>query len=52
MGFSRANAYKFLNREDLPVVRIGGRKYLHADLFKKWLASQAISSKETDHEPH
>ncbi len=41
MGFSRSTAYNLLNRADLPVVRIGGRKYLHAGLFDRWLENQA-----------
>ena len=41
MGFSRPMAYQLLNREDMPVVKIGRRKYLHRDLFERWLEEQA-----------
>lgn len=40
-GISRSMWYRLLNREDLPVVKIGGRKFLHRDLFERWLAEQA-----------
>ena len=41
MGMSRSMAYQLLNRRDLPVVVIGGRKFMHRDLFLKWLEAQA-----------
>ncbi len=41
MGFSRGTAYALLNRADLPVIRIGDRKYMHAELFEAWLRRQA-----------
>ena len=41
MGFSRPMAYSLLNRPDLPVVRIGQRKFMHAELFDEWLRKQA-----------
>ena len=45
MGFCRSMAYQLLNREDLPVVVIGGRKFMHRDLFLKWLEEQAKTPK-------
>ena len=45
LGFSRSMAYQFLNRVDMPVVKIGHRKYLHRELFERWLEEQA------NHEP-
>lgn len=45
VGVSRRNAYLFLNRADMPVVKIGERKYLHAALFEQWLAEQATGKK-------
>lgn len=42
-GLSRASAYALLNRTDLPVVRIGGRKFMHKDLFLEWLKEQAVA---------
>lgn len=45
MGFSRTMAYALLNRADLPVVKIGGRKFMHAEKFEQWLAEQAVNSK-------
>ena len=43
MGFSRPMAYQLLNRNDVPVVVIGGRKFVHAKLFDEWLEQQATS---------
>lgn len=40
-GFSRSMAYQFLRREDLPIVQIGNRRYIHRELFQKWLEEQA-----------
>lgn len=41
MGWSRSLTYNMLNRSDLPVVKIGGRKFMHAELFYAWLKKQA-----------
>lgn len=41
MGFSRTMSYQLLNRHDVPVVVIGGRKFVHAKLFDEWLEQQA-----------
>lgn len=38
---SLAQAHRLLSREDLPVVNIGGERYMHADRFKDWLANHA-----------
>ena len=40
-GFSRSMAYQLLNREDLPIVKIGNRRFIHRELFQKWLEKQA-----------
>ena len=42
MGVSRSTAYALLNRPDLPVVRIGQRKFMHAELFEEWIRKQAV----------
>ena len=42
-GLSRAMAYQLLNRQDLPVVAIGRRKFMHRELFLKWLERQATT---------
>lgn len=42
-GFSRTGWYRLLNRKDVPVVRIGERKYLHRKKFEAWLEDQAQS---------
>lgn len=47
IGFSRAAAYQLLNRADLPVIRIGSRRFLHRQLFEDWLVTQATGNKET-----
>lgn len=46
MGFCRSMAYHLLNRSDMPVVVIGGRKFLHRQLFEDWLRAQASGAKE------
>lgn len=40
-NISLRNAYRLLNRDDLPVVEIGKRRYMHRALFEQWLAEQA-----------
>lgn len=45
IGFSRSAAYQLLNRADLPVIRIGSRRFLHRQLFEEWLAAQATGNK-------
>lgn len=40
MGFTRTMAYSILNRDDLPVVKIGNRKFIQRDKFFKWLDSK------------
>ena len=41
MGVGRGMAYSLLSRSDMPVVIIGGRKFMHKDLFMKWLERKA-----------
>ncbi len=33
MGFTRTMAYNILNRNDVPVVKIGSRKFIQRDKF-------------------
>lgn len=40
-GIARTMWYELLNRDDMPIVQIGGRKFIHRDLFRKWLEEQA-----------
>ncbi len=40
MGFTRTMAYAILNREDVPVVKIGNRKFVQRDHFFEWLSAQ------------
>lgn len=42
-GFSRSMAYNFLNREDVPVIRIGKRKFIRKEKFYEWLEEQEKS---------
>ena len=49
-GLSRRNAYALLNRDDLPVVRIGERKYLVAADFMDWLRNGGDSARGNDQE--
>ena len=38
---SLAQAHRLMNRDDLPIVNIGGQRYMHADRFKEWLAEHS-----------
>lgn len=40
MGFTRTMAYAILNRKDVPVVKIGNRKFVQRDRFFEWLSEQ------------
>ena len=40
MGFSRSMAYALFNRADVPVIRIGKRKFIRREKFLEWLAEQ------------
>lgn len=42
-GIGRTRVYQLLNRADMPVVKLGRRKYMHRDLFLAWLSSSAMS---------
>lgn len=43
-GFTRSMAYAFLNRKDVPVIRIGKRKFIRREKFSEWLEAQERSS--------
>lgn len=43
MGFTRTMAYNILNRKDVPVVKIGSRKFIQRDKFFDWLDSREKS---------
>ncbi len=40
IGLSRSMAYQLLNRSDVPVVAIGGRKFINRDKFFEWIDNQ------------
>ena len=40
MGFSRSMSYALFNRADVPVIRIGKRKFIRREKFLEWLAEQ------------
>ena len=42
-GFTRSMAYAFLNREDVPVIRIGKRKFIRKEKLYEWLEEQERS---------
>ena len=46
MGFSRSMSYALFNREDIPVIRIGKRKFIRREIFMEWLAEQVRTDKE------
>ncbi len=37
LGMSRTMAYRMLNRQDVPTVSIGGRRFMNRDRFFEWL---------------
>ena len=39
-GFTRSMAYAFLNREDIPVIKIGKRKFIRKEKFYEWIETQ------------
>ena len=43
MGFTRTMAYNILDRDDVPVVKIGSRKFIQRDKFFDWLDSREKS---------
>ena len=46
MGFSRSMSYALFNRTDVPVIRIGKRKFIRREKFLEWLAGQERSDKD------
>ena len=44
MGFSRPMVYNLLNRIDMPVIKIGRRRFMHKALFEAWLSEQATKN--------
>lgn len=45
-GFTRSMAYAFLNRKDVPVIRVGKRKFIRREKFYEWLEEQERSDRE------
>ena len=43
MGFTRTMVYKILSSEEVPVVKIGSRKFVQRDKFFVWLDSKEES---------
>ena len=46
MGFSRSMSYALFNREDIPVIRIGKRKFIRREKFFEWLAEQERTDRD------
>lgn len=46
MGFSRSMSYALFNREDIPVIRIGKRKFIRRERFMEWIAEQERTDRE------
>lgn len=40
MGFSSSMSYALFNRDDVPVIHIGKRKFIRREKFLDWLAEQ------------
>ena len=48
MGFTRNMAYSILDREDVPVIKIGSRKFTQRDKFFEWLYSKEKSETQNN----
>ena len=48
MGFTRNMAYSILDRDDVPVVKIGSRKFIQRDKFFEWLDSREKSETQNN----
>ena len=46
MGFSRSMSYALFNREDIPVICIGKRKFIRREKFMEWLTEQERTDRE------
>ena len=46
LGVSKATVYTLLKRKDLPVIKIGSRKYVTKDDLNNWLKKQVIDKEE------
>ena len=46
MGFSRSMSYALFNREDIPVIHIGKRKFIRREKFLEWLTEQERTDRE------
>ena len=46
MGFSRSMSYALFNREDIPVIRIGKRKFIRREKFFEWLTEQERTDRD------
>ena len=46
MGFSRSMAYALFNRDDVPIIHIGKRKFIRREKFLEWLAEQERRNEE------
>lgn len=46
MGFSRSMSYALFNREDIPVIHIGKRKFIRRERFMEWLAEQESTDRK------
>ena len=47
LGFSRSVAYQLLNRADIPVIKVGGRKFVNRNEFFAWLNAQRAYGGQT-----
>ena len=43
-GFPRSRVYELLHRKDLPIIKIGGRKYMVRSLFMEWLRDNVANN--------
>ena len=45
-GFSRSMSYSLFNREEIPVIRIGKRKFIRRERFMEWLTEQERTDRD------
>ena len=51
MGFTRTMSYALMKLEDLPIIRIGRKKFIQKDTFFKWLKGLETTDHGTENDP-
>ena len=45
-GFSQPRVYKLMHDPNMPVIKVGGRLFMHREKFQQWLAQQSTPEAE------